>query len=103
MEGSMTSIVPFISSGIFGPTNIELLSDVYNKAMEDIYGFGRPNKIVVEIIATRIINLAKGGERDPDRLRKRALAACGFNLNARAKQKIRAASVGSLVMQTGLP
>ena len=81
MEGATTSIVPFISNGVFEPADIEVMSDAYNKAMEDIYGFRRPNKIVVEIIATRIINLAKGGERDPDRLRERALAACGFNLD----------------------
>jgi len=37
-------------------------------------------------MATRIINLTKGGERDPIRLRESALAACGFNL-ARAGQK----------------
>jgi len=75
----MTSIVPFISSGVFESADIKVMSDAYDKAIEDIYGFGRPNKIVVEIIATRIINLAKDGERDPDRLRARALAACGFS------------------------
>jgi hypothetical protein len=41
--------------------------------MDDIYGFGHPKKIVQEIIATRIIKITKGGERDPPRLRERAL------------------------------
>jgi hypothetical protein len=81
MEGAMTSIVPFITKGVFEPADIRVMSDAYDKAIEDVYRFGRPNKIVVEIIAARIIDLAKGGERDPDRLRERALAACGFNLD----------------------
>jgi hypothetical protein len=74
----MTSIIPFISNEVFEPSDIKVMSDAYNKAMEGIYGFGHPNKIVEDIIATRIIALTKGGERDPDRLCERALAACGF-------------------------
>ena len=76
----MASIISFISNEIFEPTDIQVMSDAYNKAIKNIYGFGHPNKIVKEIIAERIINLTKGGERDPDRLCERALAACGFNL-----------------------
>jgi len=74
----MTSIVPFINNAVFEPEDIRMVSDAYDKVLEDIYGFGHPNKIVEGIIATRIIILTKGGERDPDRLRERALAACGF-------------------------
>lgn len=74
------SIVPFISNAVFEPSDIKMMSDAYDKAIEHVYGFGHPNKIVGEIIAARIISLTKGGERDPDRLRERAIAACGFNL-----------------------
>jgi len=74
----MTSIVPFINNAVFEPEDIRMVSDACDKVLEDIYGFGHPNKIVEGIIATRIIILTKGGERDPDRLRERALAACGF-------------------------
>jgi hypothetical protein len=77
----MTSIVPFISDAVFEPADIKLMSDVYNKAIEAVHDFGRPNKIVGKIIATRIITLTNGGERDPNRLLERALAACGFNLD----------------------
>jgi hypothetical protein len=77
----MASIVPFISDAVFEPADIKLMSDVYTKAIEHIYGFGHPNKIVGKIIATRIITLTSGGERDPKRLRERALAACGFSLD----------------------
>ena len=79
MWGAMSSIGSFISNAVFEPVDIKLMSDAYNKAIEDIYGFGHPNKIVGKIIASRIITLTKGGERDPNRLCERALAACGFN------------------------
>jgi hypothetical protein len=74
----MHSIVPFVSSGIFEPADIKVMSDAYDKAMEDIHGFGHPNKIVLTMIATRIIILTRAGERDPHRLCERALAICGF-------------------------
>ena len=77
----MTSIVPFISNAIFEASDIELMSDAYDKAIEDVCSFGRPNSIVEAIMATRIINLTKGGERDSNRLREKALAACGFTLH----------------------
>ena len=73
MEGARTSIVPFTSNAVFEPADIKVMSDAYNKAMDDIYGFGHPKKIVQEIIATRIIKITKGGERDPHRSRERAL------------------------------
>jgi hypothetical protein len=77
----MASIVPYISDAVFEPADIKLMSDAYNKAIEEVYSFGHPNKIVGEIIATRIIKLTNGGERDPNRLREKALAACGSNLD----------------------
>jgi len=75
----MTSIVPFISNAIFEASDIELMSDAYDRAIEDVHGFGRPNKIVQNLIAARIIALTHSGERDPKELRERALAVCGFN------------------------
>jgi len=81
----MASIVPFISNAVFESSDIALMSDAYNKAMEGVLGFGHPNKIVEKLIATRIISLTHGGERDPKRLCKQALAACGFNADKRRR------------------
>ena len=78
---AMASIVPFISNAIFEQADIQVMSDAYNRTIEDIHSFGHPNKTVELIIATRIITLTKAGERDPDRLHERALAACGFSLD----------------------
>jgi hypothetical protein len=77
----MTSIIPFIRNGVFEPADIKMMSDAYTKAIGNICSFGRPNRIVGEIIATRIITLTRGGERDPDRLCQSALTACGFSLD----------------------
>jgi hypothetical protein len=79
--GAMTSIVPFIGNVVFETADIKLMSEAYSKAIEDVYGFGRPNGIVGKIIGNRIIALTRGGERDINRLREKALAACGFTLN----------------------
>jgi hypothetical protein len=55
----MASIVPFISNAVFEQADIQVMTDAYNRAIEDIYSFGRPNKTVEAIIATRIITLQK--------------------------------------------
>ena len=81
MGEALASIVPFISNAIFEQADIQVMSDAYNRAIEDIHSFGHPNRTVELIIATRIITLTKAGERDPDRLHERALAACGFTLD----------------------
>ena len=75
----MTSIVPFISNAVFESSDIQLMSDAYDKVIAEVYRFGHPNRIVREIIASRIIALTIGGERDVIQLREGALAACGFN------------------------
>ncbi len=75
------SIVPFLDDAVFEPADIKVMSDAYSNAIEFVWGFGHPNRIVREIIATRIIKLTKGGERDPHCLREKALAACGFQLS----------------------
>lgn len=74
----MTSIIPFVGNAVFEPADIKLMSDAYTSAIEGVYGFGHPNKIVEKIMANRIITLTRDGERDLKRLRDKALAACGF-------------------------
>ena len=78
---AMTSIVQFISGAVFELAEIKLMSDAYDKAIEDVYAFGHPNSVVEAIMAARIIDLTRAGERDLNRLRQKAVAACGFNLN----------------------
>ncbi len=77
------SIVPFLGDAVFEPADIKVMSDSYSAAIEFVFGFGHPNRVVREIIASRIIKLTKSGERDPDCLREKALAACGFQLSGK--------------------
>ena len=60
----------------FGPDDIKVLTDAYDRARRSLHDKGQP-AIVQEIIAKRIIALAKDGERDPDRLCAGALTALG--------------------------
>lgn len=81
------SIVPFLGGSVFEPADIKVMSDAYSTAIEFVWGFGHPNRIVREIIAKRIIKLTRSGERDPNSLCEKALAACGFKLSGNAAGK----------------
>ena len=68
------AIVDLFCSTAFDPETVKLLSDAYDKARKLLHDNGQPY-IVNEVIAERIIALAKQGERNPDRLCKGALTA----------------------------
>jgi hypothetical protein len=63
----------------FDPDAIEIISDAYVKTRRPVCDIGKPDP-VNEIIALRILSLAKQGERDPDRLRAGALATLQSNV-----------------------
>jgi hypothetical protein len=54
------------------------MGEAFDTACKDLHDTGQP-PIVYEVIAVRIINAAKNGERDPVRLRNTGLSALGFN------------------------
>ena len=62
----------FQQDGRFEPKAIAAMSEAYKAALEELDDTGQP-KLVLEIIAERIIASASIGERDPVRLRKAAL------------------------------
>jgi len=66
-------IRPFIQSAAFGPEVIAVMSEAFEAACRELNEAGQP-KVAPEVIATRIIAAARGGERDPVRLRAAALA-----------------------------
>ena len=57
----------------FDPEAIEIIYEAYVKARRAVGDIGKPDPIN-EIIALRILSLAKQGERDLDRLRAGAVA-----------------------------
>ena len=58
----------------FDPETVKSLCDAYDRACTSLHDRGQPD-IVNEVIAERIISLAKKGERDPDKLCEGALVA----------------------------
>jgi hypothetical protein len=72
----MGEVEEFFHNSAFDPETVKSLCDAYDKACRSLHDNGQP-KIVSEVIALRIISLAKEGERDPDRLCAGALTALG--------------------------
>ena len=73
----MASILPFIHKRAdFDDKLTKLMGDVFEEVSRDLLGKGQP-MIVQEILAKRIIDAVRRGERDPERLRVAALSAFG--------------------------
>ena len=66
------SIAPFIKTGVFDPEATAVMSEAFDAACKELRDTGQP-EVVLEVIAERIMELAKTGELDPVRLREAAL------------------------------
>jgi len=62
----------------FSPEAMKSMSEAYENACRSIHDWGQP-VIMREVIARRIIQLARTGDRDPDQLCERALKSLGFS------------------------
>jgi hypothetical protein len=82
LRGEITvgSILPFIarSGAVFNDLATQVMGEAFDAACRELHDKGQPT-IVYEVIAKRIIDAAKKGERDPVRLRNAGLAALGFD------------------------
>jgi hypothetical protein len=69
----MATILPYIrgSDGVFDPNDITAMSMALDDICKELNL--RDNGSAREVIAVRIIDLAKSGERSPTRLRDRVL------------------------------
>jgi hypothetical protein len=74
----MPSIIPFLRQNVFDADTTKVMGDAYDAACGELGNHGSP-AVVREVIAKRIIDAAKRGERDPQRLCARALDALGIN------------------------
>jgi hypothetical protein len=76
----MATILQFIEKadlgGVFDDHATKVMGEAFDAACKDLHDTGQPS-IVYEVVATRIIEAAKSGERDPERLRDWALTAFG--------------------------
>jgi hypothetical protein len=64
-----------VRDSVFGPDDTRAMGAAFEKACQMLRNGGR--LIAKDVIAKRIVALAQEGERDPDRLCARALAAIG--------------------------
>jgi hypothetical protein len=78
-EVRVGSILPFIrkSGTSFDDHATKAMGEAFDAACEELHDSGQP-QIVYEVIATRIIDAAKSGERDVAQLRDAGLAALGL-------------------------
>jgi hypothetical protein len=80
----VASILAFISKagGVFDDQATQIMGEAFDRACEDLHDKGQP-EIVTEVIAKRIIEAVRNGERDPIRLRNAGLAALGADCGNR--------------------
>ena len=70
----MGSILPFIPRVVFDDADTRIMGAAFDAACEEIRGAGQ-QPLVREVMAKRIIDAARAGERDVTRLRDAALSA----------------------------
>jgi len=75
----MSSIIPFVrkSGVVFDDRVTDLLGQAFDAARRELHDKGQPD-IVYEIVAVRIIEAARKGERDVSKLAAAGLAALGI-------------------------
>jgi len=66
------------AGAVFDDRVTQIMGEAFDGACKELHDTGQP-PIVYEVIAKRIIDAAKNGERDPARLRNAGLAAFGFD------------------------
>ena len=74
----VADILPFLQGASFDPETTRVMGAAYDKASKMLHDRGQPY-IVQEVIARNIIELARTGERDPDKICERVMIAFGFN------------------------
>ena len=67
-----------IAIGTFGPDEIKAMVAAYESALTDLLLIDR-NDPLTELIAKSIVNVTATCERDPERIKKRALNALGVH------------------------
>lgn len=70
----MGSILPFVPRVVFDDADTRVMGEAFDAACEEMRNAGQP-PLVREDMAKRIIDAARAGERDVNRLREAALSA----------------------------
>jgi len=70
------AIYRMIASGTFDPEVVEAMTAAYEMALSDLDLVDRSDPLT-ELIATSIITVTSTGEREPEKIKERALNALG--------------------------
>ena len=86
----MASILPFVrkSGVVFDDSVTASLGQAFDAACRELHDKGQP-EIVYEVMAARIIEAAKKGERDVTKLAAAGLAALGFQAKTGGQNRYR--------------
>jgi hypothetical protein len=79
-EQPMASVLPFMPGAVFDPDAIHIMGEAFDAAFRSLNDPGQP-KIVREVIAKRIIEAARMGERNRDKLCEQALQGLRASLH----------------------
>ena len=80
--GVLPWLAAFPSQDVFfGPSTIHAMVTAFDKACRSLHDAGQPG-IAREIVAKRILDLAREGDTDPDHLCEATLKALGFDRSA---------------------
>jgi len=74
----MPSIDPFLPVNGFSAEVLDIMRDAFERACKSLDETGQP-ALVQEIVAGRIIRMARAGERDPKKLCEEALKDIGLH------------------------
>jgi hypothetical protein len=82
MEDAMMTakVIPFFRDVSFDPDTTHIMGQAFDGACKELHDIAQSD-LVKSVIAKRIIEVAKTGERDPNRLCDRALQAFGLRLS----------------------
>jgi hypothetical protein len=75
------AIYRLIARGSFGPDEIGIMTAAYESALTELRMVDR-NDPFTELIAKAIFNVTASGERDPEKIKKRAINALGIRNTA---------------------
>ena len=77
----MASIIPYLPRGVFDDEATKIMGEAFDAACKALHPSGKPEKVVQNAVARRIILAARKGERDVTRLSGAALVCLAGRLS----------------------
>ena len=74
----MATAGPVLQVAVFDPAATHIMGQAFDCACRSLHNIGQLNNAVKEVIAKRIVELARDGERDPNKLCEHSLQTLGF-------------------------